>query len=93
MSEDEIPVDPNLQQRACKECGTLYTIEEFYQSSESYFDPPDRYSDGCHDYCLSCWLGVGPNDFPPMKDGDSGPSEQAYPPTKGYSPDASRLPG
>ncbi len=93
MSEEQNAVDGNLQQRTCKECGTLYTIEEFYQSSQSFFDPPDRYSDGCHDYCLSCWLGVGPKDFPPMEDGDSGPSEQVYPPSKGYSPDASRLPG
>lgn len=79
-----------LEARTCKECGVSYTIEQFYQSSESYFDPPYRYSDSCEDYCLACWLGVGPNDFPPMEYGDSDATEFAYPPTKGYSPGAGR---
>jgi hypothetical protein len=60
------------QQLTCKKCGILYTIEEFVQSSESNFNLPDRYSEGCHDYCLACWLGVGPNDFPPEEYRDSG---------------------
>jgi hypothetical protein len=40
MSEEQNAVDGNLQQRACKECGSLYTIEEFYQSSQNFFRSP-----------------------------------------------------
>jgi len=80
MTEQQSTIDSYERQRTCKECGTLYTIEEFVQSSGSNFNPPDRYSEGCHDYCLACWLGVGPNDLPPLEDHDSGtPRAQAKP--------------
>lgn len=53
-------------ERKCKECGTLYSIEETYEHSQIYFDGPENYSSGCSEYCLACWLGVGPNDVEKM---------------------------
>jgi hypothetical protein len=80
----------HLEDRTCQECGTAYTIEQFYQSCESYFDPPENYRDGCEKYCLSCWLCVGPNDFPP--DPEQGTLETVWIPrtSQGYSPAAGR---
>jgi hypothetical protein len=60
MKEEQNSMDPYQLSRPCQECGFTYTIGEFYESSSSDFDPPNRYSDGCNDYCLACWLGVGP---------------------------------
>jgi hypothetical protein len=90
MTEADNSMDHYQESRSCKECGVTYTIGQFYESCSSYFDPPYRYSDGCDDYCLACWLGVGPNDFPPMENGDSSATEFVYPPTKGYSPGTGR---
>ena len=55
---------PDPHSRSCQACGVTDTIDELYASSSSSVDPPDRYSDGCDDDCLACWLGVGPNDVP-----------------------------
>src|SRR5262245_52680445 len=49
-------------ERICQECGRAYTIGQFAESSKSCFHKPERYIDGCEQYCLACWLGVGPND-------------------------------
>lgn len=78
------------QKRQCMECGVTYSIEEIYQSCAHHFDPPDRYDDGCDRYCLACWLGVGPNDFPP--DPEQEALETAWIPriTQGYAPGAGR---
>jgi hypothetical protein len=78
------------RKRKCKGCGVTYTIEEFVQSSAHRFDPPDRYDDGCDRYCLACWLGVGPNDFPP--DPEQEALETAWIPriTQGYAPGTGR---
>jgi len=51
-------------QRICEDCGTPYTIGEFVESCEDYFRRPYDYRAGCERYCLRCWLGVGPLDFP-----------------------------
>ena len=90
MTQAHNSMDHFQENRSCKECGVTYTIGQFYASCSSYFDPPYRYSDSCEDYCLACWLGVGPNDFPPMEDGDSGATEFVYPPYQGYSPSTGR---
>ncbi len=82
------PTDPYLQKRSCKVCDLTYTIQDFYESSMTVFDPPDDYGRGCYDHCLACWLGVGPKDFPPMPDDGSADAEITYPRGKGYSPDA-----
>lgn len=49
-------------QRTCKGCGCRYTVDQFLNSSENYFPKPFDYRAGCDDYCLSCWLGTGPDD-------------------------------
>jgi len=49
--------------RICQECGQRYSIGQFAETSASYFDKPYRYIDFCEQICLSCWLGVGPNDI------------------------------
>jgi hypothetical protein len=48
--------------RSCQECGRTYRIQDYVETSESSFQKPIRYIDGCEQFCLSCWLGVGPND-------------------------------
>jgi hypothetical protein len=48
--------------RTCQECGQEYSIDQFTEDCESYFHKPVRYIDGCEQFCLSCWLCVGPND-------------------------------
>jgi hypothetical protein len=84
MTEAHNSMDHFQESRSCKECGVTYTIGQFYASCSSNFDPPDRYSDGCDDYCLASWLGVGPNDFPPIEEGDSEGPELTYPHTNGH---------
>ncbi len=54
--------------RTCESCRRAYTIGEFLESNEDYFPRPYDYRAGCERYCLSCWLGVGPNDFPEDQD-------------------------
>ncbi len=51
-------------ERSCKECNRIYTIKEFFEHNSHYFGRPENYRSGCETYCLACWLGVGPNDFP-----------------------------
>lgn len=50
--------------RVCKESGHQYTVGQFLEGSESYFARPHNYRAGCEEYCLDCWLCVGPHDFP-----------------------------
>lgn len=49
-------------QRTCNECHRKYTIAEFRDSGTNYFAHPYNYGRGCKEYCLACWLGVGPKD-------------------------------
>jgi hypothetical protein len=58
------PSDPETRPRNCKECQESYTIANFRESSPSYFEHPSGYEKGCDEYCLKCWLGVGPKDAP-----------------------------
>jgi len=65
LNEQEGLKDPG-QLKQCVECARMYDEEAYWQSNASYFDPPIDYSRGAERYCLACWLGVGPNDFPEM---------------------------
>jgi len=62
MTDEQNSMDRIQESCSCKECGVTYSIGEFYKSFSSLFDPPDRYSYCCDDYCRVCWLGVGPNE-------------------------------
>jgi len=62
--------------RSCQECERTYRIEDYVETGESYFQKPVRYVDGCEQFCLACWLCVGPNDFP---DADREPDSVALP--------------
>ena len=61
-----IQIDPYTAviERTCQECGAEYRICDYVDSSPFNFHKPDRYIDGCEQFCLACWLGVGPCDFP-----------------------------
>ena len=54
--------------RSCEECGQPFTIGQYLDSSPDYFSRPWGYRAGCNSYCLACWLGVGPRDFPAQDD-------------------------
>src|SRR5437763_13535276 len=58
-------IDPYQQflERKCR-CGHKYTIRQYLELSPHYFGRPWNYRAGCADHCLSCWLGVGPDDLP-----------------------------
>ena len=64
MTEKQNRSDPYQENRSCNECSATYTIGEIYESSSGFFDPPDHYSNGCYDYSLACWLGVGGPSLP-----------------------------
>lgn len=51
------------KRRVCRSCEKIYTISDAWQRNESYFDSPYDYQIGCVEYCLECWLGVGPLDI------------------------------
>lgn len=48
-------------EKKCKECGQDYSPDD-YVSQKQYWDFPTDYQHGSKEYCLACWLGVGPND-------------------------------
>ncbi|MGO9839175.1 MAG: hypothetical protein ACLP1X_33755 [Polyangiaceae bacterium] len=48
--------------RRCIECGSSYSPDEEMDASPSYVYAPHLYWQGAQDYCLACWLGVGPLD-------------------------------
>jgi hypothetical protein len=50
--------------RTCKECGQAYSVDESAETDAGCFPWPWSYDEGCEEYCLACWLGVGPNDAP-----------------------------
>lgn len=52
------------QRRVCRSCEAIYTISKALEGQEDYFRPPHDYVRGCQEYCLACWLGVGPLDIP-----------------------------
>jgi hypothetical protein len=53
-----------MRRRVCRSCEAIYTISEWLRSQRSYFEQPYDYLHGCQEYCLNCWLGVGPLDIP-----------------------------
>lgn len=62
------------QDRVCETCGHTYRISQFVDGNKHpYMDHGYKYRLGCERYCLACWLGVGPLDFP------SGAEEPADP--------------
>lgn len=44
--------------RVCVECGAEYY--ELDDIDSTYWEHPWAYFSGCEKYCLSCWLGCGP---------------------------------
>lgn len=56
--------------RVCKECRRQYTVREYLENAASYFSRPSNYRAGCENYCLNCWLCIGPHDCPDEKDDD-----------------------
>ena len=61
-------MDSNLssEKRICSECGQEYSVEEILDTSPGYWDHPYNYAEGSAQYCLACWLGVGPKDIAKM---------------------------
>ena len=59
--EDDCSSD---RERRCEECDELYC--EFV--SDFYLEFPINYARGRTQYCLACWLCVGPNDIAPLPD-------------------------
>ncbi len=59
---EEDPVEDLADTRICKGCGGEYSCKDECGKSGFYLDPPWDYSSGSEEYCLACWLGVGPND-------------------------------
>lgn len=53
-----------IQRRVCRRCEAIYTIAESWEHNRQMFGKPHDYQTGCLEYCLGCWLGVGPLDFP-----------------------------
>ena len=56
-------------ERTCHDCGSRYCLADMIDAHEADFLKPVRYIDGCEQYCLACWLGVGPKDV--VTDGTS----------------------
>jgi len=54
------------QKQICSECGQEYSVEETLSTIPGYWDHPYNYSQGSAQYCLGCWLGVGPKDIAKM---------------------------
>ena len=52
--------------RRCRVCGELYSASETYETSPHYFAAPYDYGAACDEWCLACWLGVGPADVPTL---------------------------
>jgi hypothetical protein len=48
----------------CETCGRSYVIDG---TAGAHMDPPDDYCQGYQRFCLACWLGVGPKDWPDMR--------------------------
>ena len=50
-----------MEVHVCIDCKQQFVVSE---SSESYTEAPYWWGRDGFDYCLACWLGVGPNDPP-----------------------------
>ena len=61
MSSSNLPLPPD-DTRRCARCSETYSPAELENHCAHYFEHPYRYIDGVDDYCLACWLGVGPLD-------------------------------
>ena len=51
----------------CSECGVDFSMEETLHTSPGFWDCPYNYSQSSGQYCLACWLGVGPKDIEKME--------------------------
>ena len=60
----ELTAVDRARRRVCRSCEAIYTINEVLANQREYFKQPYDYVTGCQEYCLACWLGVGPLDFP-----------------------------
>jgi hypothetical protein len=60
--------------RACEECGQIYCQYGELDRAGTYEDFPYSYDRGYANFCLTCWLGVGPASMPEIwvKDPRSG---------------------
>lgn len=60
--EDLGPFDRYMleQIRKCTSCEADFTIGATWPDQKMYFVSPYDYFNGCHEYCLNCWLGCGP---------------------------------
>ena len=52
------------QRRVCRSCEAIYTIRDSWEQNPGMFEKPTDYRAGCEEYCLACWLCVGPLDVP-----------------------------
>ena len=53
--------------RVCTACGRTYSRAEANEEGAHYFLAPYNYRWGIDEYCLACWLCVGPNDLAEME--------------------------
>lgn len=65
--------DEWTRERVCERCGRPYKMAD---QDESYLPPPYDYQSCWKTTCLSCWLGVGPKDFP-ASHGEGFPATEA----------------
>lgn len=61
MNASKLALPPHDTHR-CARCSNAYSPAELERRCSHYFEHPYRYVDGVDDYCLACWLGVGPLD-------------------------------
>lgn len=57
--EERLP-GQRSQARICRECRASYFVPDLGESGYAYISPPHDYGRGREEYCLACWLGVGP---------------------------------
>jgi hypothetical protein len=54
-----ITSEPILRCTCCERAYVIGAFEQHYLDAQGAF-----YARGCDEYCLACWFGVGPKDFP-----------------------------
>lgn len=59
--------------KRCARCGEFYC--QVPDVSPDYFHHPINYPQGSAQYCLACWLGVGPMDVAASAEGETRPSD------------------
>jgi hypothetical protein len=60
-----IPEDQDTH--VCTACGRTYSRAKAYTDGYHYLLAPYHYRSGIDEYCLACWLCVGPNDLAGME--------------------------